>query len=187
MCTDQTPRPIETIETLYRSYATTLLAHARRLTGTEADAQDLLQDTFERAARAYASFRAGSNAKAWLFTIMSRLFIDGCRRRRRSPVKLGPPLSLEAPAPEPEEEPAWLSVTSTQLEAALTTLPAAARALVEQQALGGASYQVLAAEYGIDCSTVGTRLFRDRNKLRRVLVESCANDVDSHATRAIAA
>jgi RNA polymerase sigma-70 factor, ECF subfamily len=184
MSTDHTPHEIET---LYRSYATTLLAHARRLTRSEADAQDLVQDTFERATRAFGTFRSGSNVKAWLFTILSRLFIDSCRRRGRSPIKVYTGLSLDMPAPAPEEDPEWLSVTPTQLEAALTTLSADARGLVEQQALDGASYQELAADYDIDCNTVGTRLFRIRHKLRRALTASAANDVAAPPNRAIAA
>ena len=71
------------------SFETDLLAHlpqlrryARALTGDRAWADDLVQDATERALGRAKSFQAGSNLRAWLFTIMRNLYIDQLRGRR---------------------------------------------------------------------------------------------------------
>jgi RNA polymerase sigma-70 factor (ECF subfamily) len=158
------------IEAFYRRYRAAMLVQAMRLTHSEADAGDLVQDTFERAYGALDSFRPGTNEKCWLSTIMTRLFIDRWRRRRRRPVET-PLHDLDLPAPAPEPEPEWHSVSTEDLRGALASLPVGARTLVERQALGGTPYDVLAEELGIRAATVGTRLFRTRNKLKAALLE----------------
>src|ERR1700733_15075026 len=66
------------LDTLYRV--------ALRLTGEPAAAEDLVQDTMLRALRAWGSFRPGSNARAWLVTILRNQFINGWRSDKRAPV-----------------------------------------------------------------------------------------------------
>src|SRR5690349_16353158 len=56
---------------------------ARRLCGEGAEAQDLVQDTLERALKSYDRLAPDSNVRAWLITILHNVFIDRCRRRRR--------------------------------------------------------------------------------------------------------
>jgi RNA polymerase sigma-70 factor (ECF subfamily) len=157
------------IESFYRRYRGTMLVQALRLTRSEADAGDLVQDTFERAYGALDTFRPGTNERCWLSTIMTRLFIDDWRRRRRRPVET-PLQDFDLAAPTPEPEPEWRSVTVEDLRAALEGLPPQARTLVERQALAGIPYEVLAAELGIQAATVGTRLFRTRTKLKATLL-----------------
>jgi RNA polymerase sigma-70 factor (ECF subfamily) len=158
------------LEAFYLRYRTAMFVQAMRLTRSEADAGDLVQDTFERAYGALETFRPGTNERCWLSTIMTRLFIDDWRRRRRRPVET-PLHDFDIAAPAPEPEPEWRSVTADDLRAALAALSAEARTLVERQALAGASYDVLAAELGIQAATVGTRLFRTRSKLKTALLE----------------
>ena len=74
-------RPAPGFERLYRQHHASVLREALRLTRNEAAAWDLLQDTFERALRAYQSFKPGTNGRGWLLTILTRLFIDDWRRR----------------------------------------------------------------------------------------------------------
>jgi len=164
-----TQRRLE-IEAFYRRYRSAMFVQAMRLTHSEADAGDLVQDTFERAYAALDSFRPGTNEKCWLSTIMTRLFIDRWRRRRRRPVETALH-DLDLPAPAPEPEPEWQSVSTEDLRGALASLPAQARTLVERQALAGTPYDVLAQELGIRAATVGTRLFRTRTKLKAALLE----------------
>jgi len=158
------------IDVFYRRHRAAMLQQAMRLTHSEADAGDLVQDTFERAFAALESFRPGTNERCWLSTIMTRLFIDRWRRRRRRPIETSLH-DLDLPAPPPEPEPEWRSLSTEDLRGALATLHPQARTLVERQALAGTPYDVLAAELGIRAATVGTRLFRTRSKLKAVLLE----------------
>jgi RNA polymerase sigma-70 factor (ECF subfamily) len=158
------------IDVFYRRHRAAMVMQAMRLTHSEADACDLVQDTFERAFGALEGFRPGTNERCWLSTIMTRLYIDRWRRRRRRPAETSLH-DLDLPAPPPEPEPEWRSVSAEDLRGALATLPPQARALVERQALAGTPYDVLAAELGIRAATVGTRLFRTRSKLKAVLLE----------------
>ena len=63
-------------------------AFALSLTRKSHEAEDLVQDTFLKAQRAFGSFTLGTNAKAWLFTILRRLHIDRYRRQRLRPTPL---------------------------------------------------------------------------------------------------
>src|SRR5688572_14273298 len=94
----------EEFEVLYRTHHRALLGLARRLTRCQEDADDLLQATFERSLLKFATFRPGTNARSWLSRIMTRLFIDQCRRRQLAPVPVAEP---EMAAPPPDEEPWW--------------------------------------------------------------------------------
>ena len=62
-----------------------LFGAAYRMTGNAHDAEDLVQETFLRAHRALDRFEAGTNARAWLHTILQRVRTDAFRRRRRRP------------------------------------------------------------------------------------------------------
>ena len=73
------------------------IAFAVSLARNVSDAEDLVQETFLRAQRAFSSFEQGTNAKAWMFTILRRLHIDRHRRARIRPAYL------------PEEGPEGLS------------------------------------------------------------------------------
>lgn len=158
------------IEAIYRRQRATMHLQAMRLTHSEADAGDLVQDTFERAYYALETFRPGTNERYWLSTIMTRLFIDRWRQRRRRPVEI-PLHDFDVAAPMPDPEPDWRAVSSEDLRAAMASLSPQARTLVERQALAGTSYDTLAAELGVRSATVGTRLFRTRVKLRTALLE----------------
>ena len=174
------------LEAFYRRYRATMFMQALRLTRSEADAGDLVQDTFERAYGAIDSFRPGTNERCWLSTIMTRLFIDDWRRRRRRPTET-PLHDLDLPAPAPEPEPEWRSISTDDLRAAMDSLPLQARILVERQALRGTPYNILAEELGIRAATVGTRLFRTRNKLKATLLERSQRQARQAAQAALAA
>src|SRR3954464_2355604 len=60
-----------------------LRRYARSLTGDSWAADDLVQDTLERACDRWQLWKAGSDLRAWLFTLMHNLFIDGARRATR--------------------------------------------------------------------------------------------------------
>jgi len=67
-------------------FADPLYGSALRMTRNTADAEDLVQETYLRAFRAWDRFEPGTNLKAWLFKIMTNLFISSYRQRRREPI-----------------------------------------------------------------------------------------------------
>jgi RNA polymerase sigma-70 factor, ECF subfamily len=66
-------------------FMASLFSTARRLTANDADAEDLLQETFLKAYRGYGSFTEGTNLRAWLFRILSNTHINRFRSRQRRP------------------------------------------------------------------------------------------------------
>src|SRR5690606_27088360 len=62
-----------------------LLRFARRLTGSERDAEDLLQECYVRAIRFFHNYQPGTNCKAWLFRIMHNLHINRWHSEKRAP------------------------------------------------------------------------------------------------------
>lgn len=82
------------------SWLPQLRRYARALTGDSAWADDLVQDTAERALARWAAFRPNSNLRAWLLTILRHLYIDQLRARREIAVddESAPWRNLEAPA-----------------------------------------------------------------------------------------
>ena len=83
-----------------------LFGAAYRMTGNAHDAEDLVQETFLRAHRAFDRFRPGSNARAWLHTILHRVRTDMFRRTKRRPETVE--LTGEGPAtPPPQDALSW--------------------------------------------------------------------------------
>lgn len=156
-------------------------------------AEDLLQETLERALQSRDRFREGSNLGAWVFSIMRNLFIDGRRRRairarlEQKAFWLG---ELEPPSRELErDEDAghvecgridhgvtdWEMVspldviTSADVDAEVALLPPAQREIFTLAYGVRLSYREIATKLGIPPSTTGTRLLRVRAKVRRRL------------------
>jgi RNA polymerase sigma-70 factor (ECF subfamily) len=89
------------------------------MTGNAHDAEDLVQETFLRAHRAFDRFLPGSNARAWLHTILQRVRTDAFRRTKRRPETVE--LLGEGPASPPPQD--ALASGREDLERALRALP----------------------------------------------------------------
>lgn len=147
-------------------------AFALSLTRNAVDAEDLVQETFLRAQRCFDQFEPGTNAKAWLFTILRRLHID---RHRRARVRPGyqPEEELEAfavredPEPEPDEVE---GVSPADVLAALEQVPEAFRVAVRLRDIDGFSYKEIGRVLGVPPGTVMSRIHRGRESLKAVLV-----------------
>jgi RNA polymerase sigma-70 factor, ECF subfamily len=151
----------------FASHHNALFVLAQKMCGNRFDAQDLVQDTYERALRSSARFAPGTNAAAWLATILRRLFVDAYRRQRRiTPVALDGDQFM---ADEPEVEPVWASLGSEEIESALASLDEPFKKVFVLHELEGRSYTEIAAALRIPKATVGTRLARARRKLRNLL------------------
>jgi RNA polymerase sigma-70 factor (ECF subfamily) len=151
-----------------REHEALLTAIARRLCGNDADAADLVHDTYERALRAWDRYAERGNLRSWMVAILNHLFIDRCRKTRRTP-RTEVLEELDVAAPEPCAPPAWSKVTPEHVDAALAMIGVQFRRVYELHALGR-SYDQIAAELNIAKATVGTRLIRARRKLKDALV-----------------
>jgi RNA polymerase sigma-70 factor, ECF subfamily len=157
------------LEELARLHGEPLRAVARRLSRSRADAEDLVQDTLERALH-HGERLEPARTWAWLVTVLNNLFIDQCRSRRRA---LHLPLESagEPAATEPAPRPAWEEIGVEEVRAAMAELDEEFRAVYRMHALEGRSYDQIAAALAIPKATVGTRLLRARRKLRGILAD----------------
>jgi RNA polymerase sigma factor (sigma-70 family) len=141
-----------------------LRRYARALVGDRAAADDLVQDTLERAWSRVAQWRPGSDLRTWLFAIMHNLRIDQLRR---------PAVNIAAFDDEMLELPTRATQTDgiemEELAAALTRLPEEQRAVLLLVALEDMSYAEVSASLNIPLGTVMSRLARGRERLRQIL------------------
>jgi RNA polymerase sigma-70 factor (ECF subfamily) len=160
------------VKEIAQQHEKVLYARAIRLVRNPADAQDLVQDTFERALRGYQNFQSGSNLRVWLMTIMQHLFIDRCRRQAREPN--AEPIDEDV-MPHPESVaaagPTWEKITDEQVARALEGLESPFREVCQLRIFDRCSYDEIAERLLIPRSTVGTRLMRARKKLRETLLD----------------
>jgi RNA polymerase sigma-70 factor (ECF subfamily) len=143
-----------------------LSAIAHRLCGNRHDADDLVQDTIERALRAGDSYTEHGTRIGWLATILRNRFRDHHRTARRHGIMIGD-VERQA-APEPAAPVGWEHITAAQVAQAIALLPAPFRRVYELHANGHA-YTAISNELGIPVNTVGTRLARARCKLKVLL------------------
>jgi RNA polymerase sigma-70 factor (ECF subfamily) len=159
-----------------------LLAAALRLTRRRADAEDLVQETFGRAAAAWPSFVPGSNCRAWLHRILVNTFVSGYRRRRRHDRFAGETgddaaRALYGPRLERARDPRaeiGARALGDEVVAALAELAAEHRAVVELADLEGLRYREIARRLGVPVGTVMSRLFRARRLLEARLAPYAA-------------
>lgn len=142
-----------------------LRRYARALTGDAAWADDLVQDAAERALSRSASFRAQSNLRAWLLTILRHLYIDQLRGRREIAVddERAPWRTLEAPHGEVD------GLVLRDLQRALYQLPDGQREVLLLVCVEELSYGEASEVLGVPCGTVMSRLSRAREHLRVLL------------------
>lgn len=142
-----------------------LRRYARALTGERSAADDLVQDTLERAWNKFHLWRRGSDLRAWLFTIMHNIFINQVRGRAVMPLI---PLNDEI-----MELPAHLAQVDRleirDLDTALMRLPDEQREVLLLVALEQLSYEETAKALGIPVGTVMSRLSRARERLRCIM------------------
>ena len=150
----------------FSPYLPRLRRYARALTGDRARADDLVQDTLERALRKWALWRLGSRIDSWLFAIMHNVFVNQVRsaQGRQTNVSLDD-LVLEAVAPDRAEE----AVQRRDLVAALAELPEEQREVLLLVSLEDLSYKEVAGVLGVPVGTVMSRLSRARGQLRLLL------------------
>ncbi|HEV8672335.1 MAG TPA: sigma-70 family RNA polymerase sigma factor [Candidatus Limnocylindria bacterium] len=162
------------LDALYRT--------ALRMTRSEADAEDLVQETYIRAFRFRDQFTLGTNMKAWLFRILTNTFINTYRRKAAQPEVTDlegiDEFSLyrrmaddraASSSPDPEAE-LLNRVVDTEVTDALEELPEKFRTAVLLD-VEGFSYKEIAEMLGIPIGTVMSRLHRGRKFLQKRLYD----------------
>jgi RNA polymerase sigma-70 factor (ECF subfamily) len=140
-----------------------LRRYARALAGDRTAADDLVQDTLERAWSKLHLYRRGTDLRAWLFTVMHNVYVNQRRAARPST-----PLDDEMPEmSQPAREIDTLVLRD--LDAAIRRLPEDQREVLLLVALEDMSYDEAAHALEIPIGTVMSRLARAREKLRAML------------------
>lgn len=152
-----------------------LRGRARRLARSEALAEDLVQDTVERALRFRAQYREGTSLKAWLHQILFSVFVTRFRRLRREREALrrlgDEPDAWVVPEGVPGPEQA-LRRMGAGVEQELASLPEGYREVIAHVDLGERSYRETARLLGVPLGTVMSRLHRGRRLLAERLREA---------------
>ena len=168
------PEALAFIDALYRT--------ALRMTRSEADAEDLVQETYIRAFRFREQFAPGTNLKAWLFRILTNTFINQYRRKAARPQStelddvdesiLYRHMRDVAPASQsPDPETLIVDNTvSSEVKDALEELPEKFRTTVLLD-VEGFSYKEIAETLDIPIGTVMSRLHRGRKFLQKRLYD----------------
>lgn len=146
-----------------------LVHFARRLTGREPEAEDLVQECLEKAYRSFHQFRSGTNCKAWLFTILHNCLRQKIRWTSIRPKEINQEelLSLQQD-PEPSNDPLYAvsgQIPSEAVLRALDRLGEETRAALLLSAVEGFSYEEIASILKVPVGTVRSRIHRARRQL----------------------
>jgi RNA polymerase sigma-70 factor (ECF subfamily) len=154
---------------------------ARRLVGSRDDAEDLVQQTYERAFRSWRQYTPGTNLRAWLLRILTNLNIDRGRRQQRTPQTTSIDEAgdyflynrLEASAPDgnPDSERVLERLSQDSIVDALAEVPHDFRDVIVLVDIGEFAYADAAQILDIPIGTVMSRLHRGRRILKKNLAD----------------
>ena len=159
--------PVPSWEEVARRYGRFLYNVAYRLAGNDDDANDLAQEALLRVRKGLESYQPGS-MEAWLSRIVTNVFLDEVRRRRRRPVEAMPE-DPDRVLPPTAAADAATDKLSDEVQAALRALPEDFRAAVVLADVVGLSYEEIAEALDVPVGTVRSRIHRGRRQLRAVL------------------
>jgi RNA polymerase sigma-70 factor, ECF subfamily len=144
-----------------------LRGRAMRLTGNHAQADDLVQDTVERALRFASQYQSGTNLRAWAQQILFSVFVTRYRRDRREKRALRALATDPCAWTKPESYPPPDVATrlTVKTEKAVNSLPQGFRSVLLLVDVGQRSYREAATELGLPVGTVMSRLHRGRRML----------------------
>jgi len=157
---------VKKIDHLIEEHIPRLRRYARALAGDRARADDLVQDTLERAWGKFHLWRRGSDLRAWLFSIMHNVYVNGVRKSSAAPMLL--PLeddALEVPVRAGQED----GLQVRDVHAALACLPQEQREVLLLVGLEEMRYEEVAKVLDVPLGTVMSRLSRGRERLRQIM------------------
>jgi RNA polymerase sigma-70 factor (ECF subfamily) len=157
-----------------------LYSTALRLTRSPQDAEDLVQDTYLKAFRFFDRFQAGTNLKAWLYTILMNTFRNRLRQERRLPphvefediepfyelIRAEPGAGQNSP-----EERFFEYATVERIARAIDQLPEPFREVIELACVQQFSYKEICEMLEVPIGTVMSRIHRGRKLLQAALVD----------------
>lgn len=156
-----------------------LLRTALRMTKNQSDSEDLVQETMLKAYRFFDRFERGSNIKAWLFKIMTNIFINNYRQKSRKPASVSyeeiddnflyHQLENSRNKVADPEEVLFAKLIDGDVRKAIDELPEDFRMVVVLAFLEEFSYEEIAEIADIQLGTVKSRLHRARKLLQRSL------------------
>jgi len=163
-----------------RNQMVALLPRLRRfalsLTGNRADADDLVQDTVERALANLHRWERGTRLDSWMFRIAQNLFIDGTRARKRARMVMSDSLEGAENVSVDGVRAAESRIAFADLCRALGELPEEQRSAVALVLIDGMSYRDAADVMGVPIGTLTSRLARARETLAKRVLGDFAKD-----------
>ncbi|WP_273416303.1 sigma-70 family RNA polymerase sigma factor [Corynebacterium appendicis] len=156
-----------------------LYGGALRMTRNPQDAEDLVQETYLKAFKAFDSFKEGTNLKAWLYRIMTNTYINSYRKKQRRPLEtsaedvtdrqLYTTSSHDSTGLQSAEVEALKNLPDTQIAEAMNSLNDDYRMVVYYADVEGLAYKEIAEVMDVPLGTVMSRLHRGRKHLRELL------------------
>ena len=162
-------------------FAPQLFSTALRMTRNRADAEDLVQETFVKAWRSFATFQEGTNLRAWLFRIMTNTFINkyNAQQRRPQETELDEVEELflfrrlgafdQSKMTQSAEDQLLEFFTDDEVKKAIEELPEMFRLPVLLSDVDGFSYKEIAEMLDVPIGTVMSRLHRGRKTMQKLL------------------
>ncbi len=149
------------------------------MTRNPQDAEDLVQETYLKAYKAFDRFTPGTNLKAWLYRIMTNTYINTYRKKQRRPLvtsadevtdnQLYTSSSHDSTGLESAEVEALKQMPNSRISEALNSLNEDYRMVVYYADVEGLAYKEIAEVMDIPLGTVMSRLHRGRKQLREML------------------
>lgn len=157
---------MDEIAALLEPLIPSLRRHAWALLRDSEAADDLVQDTLERAIGKWHTRRRDGGLKAWLFAIQHNLFVDWIRQQKRWGIQVGTDTLADWASSEnvPDEQPGLQDIL-----AALDALPEEQRSVMLLVSVEDLSYEEAARALAVPVGTVMSRLSRAREKMRRFM------------------
>lgn len=158
---------VETFESLVTGHQREIYAYILRMVGSDGEAQDLCQETFLKAYRAFDGLDGAPNYRAWLYKIATNTALSALRRQRRGADVIDA-LAMEQPGSRDDDQADCLGRKELLLrvEQAIQLLPVKQRLAFTQRRLLGLSYPEIAA--ALDCNEEAARanVYQAARKLR---------------------
>jgi len=158
-----------------------LYSAALRMTRNPADAEDLVQETYLKAYRAFDSFTEGTNIRAWLYRILTNTYINNYRAAKRRPevsdvedvedLYLYRRVAGDGAGGRSAEDEVLAGITDDEVKEAIESLPDNFRIAVLLADVEGFTYKEIAEITDVPIGTVMSRIHRGRRALQKALVD----------------